>query len=125
MIKIFKGDFIAQMVIHKIYIGRRFEEVKELSTTTRGIQGFGSIGARAVVMKKELSELKHNQQKFKKHGYHFGEKITDEQKQQISELIHEFEDRLMTSFKEIQVSEPKFKHDIDTSDNPTIKRKPY
>ena len=125
MIKIFKGDFIAQMVIHKIYTGGRFEEVKELSTTTRGTQGFGSTGARAVVMKKELSELKHDQQKSEKHGYHFGEKTTGEQKQQISELMHEFEDRLVTSFEEIQVSEPKFKHDIDTGDHPPIKRKPY
>ena len=76
-------------------------------------------------MKKELSELKHDQQKSEKHGYQFGEKTTDKQKQQISNLIYEFEDRLVTSFKEIQVNEPKFKHNIDTEDHPAIKRKLY
>ena len=101
MIKIFKGDYIAQMVIHKIYTGGRFEEVKELTITIRGTQGFGSIGAQAVVMKKELSELKYDQQKSEKYGYHFGEKTTDKQKQQISDLIYEFKDRLVTSFEEI------------------------
>jgi dUTP pyrophosphatase len=35
-IKIFKGDYIAQMVIHKIFTGGIFEEVKELFTTTKG-----------------------------------------------------------------------------------------
>src|SRR5437588_10848460 len=125
MIKIFKGDYIIQMVIHKIYTGGRFEEVKELTTTTRGTQGFGSTGARAVVMKKELSELKHDQQKSEKHSYHFGEKTTDKQKQQISNLMHKFEDKLVTSFEEIQVNEPKFKYDINTGDHPTIKRKLY
>src|SRR5438270_12048571 len=84
MIKIFKGDYIVQMVIYKIYTGGRFEEVKELTTTTRGTQGFGSTGAQVVIMKKELSELKYDQQKSEKHGYHFGEKTTDKQKQQIS-----------------------------------------
>src|SRR5207302_10218805 len=39
--------------------------------------------------------------------------------------MYEFEDRLVTSFEEIQVSELKFKHDIDTGDHPPIKRKPY
>src|SRR5438270_12584205 len=45
MIKIFKGDYITQMMIHKIYTGGKFEEVKELTTTTRGTQDFRSIGA--------------------------------------------------------------------------------
>ena len=76
-------------------------------------------------MKKELFELKYDQQKFKRYSYHFREKTTDKQKQQISNLMHEFEDRLMTSFEEIQVNEPKFKHNIDTGDHPVIKRKPY
>ena len=113
------------MVIHKIYTGRKFEEVKELTTTTRGTQGFGSTEARAVVMKKELSKLKYDQQKSKKYSYHFREKITDGQKQQISDLMHEFEDRLVTSFEEIQVNELKFKYDINIEDHLAIKRKPY
>ena len=69
------------MVIHKIYTGGKFEEVKELTTTTRDIQDFESIGARAVVIKKELSKLMYDQQKSEKHSYHFGEKTNDEQKQ--------------------------------------------
>ena len=76
-------------------------------------------------MKKELSELKHDQQKSERYGYYFGEKTTDEQKQQISNLMYEFEVRLVTSFEEIQVNELKFKHDINTGNHPAIKRKPY
>ena len=113
------------MVIHKIYTGGKFEEVKELTTTTRGTQSFRLIGVWAVVIKKKLFKLKHDQQKSEKHGYHFGEKTTDEQKQQISNLIYEFKDRLVTSFEEIQVNEPKFKYNIDTGDHLAIKRKPY
>ena len=45
MIKIFKGDYITQMVIHKIYTEGKFEEVKELTTTTRDTQGFVSTEA--------------------------------------------------------------------------------
>src|SRR5437588_11531728 len=101
MIKIFKEDYIIQIVIYKIYTGGKFEEVKELTTTTRGTQDFGLTGAQAVVMKKELFKLKYDQQKSEKYSYQFGEKTTDKQKQQISNLMYEFKDRLVTSFEEI------------------------
>ena len=86
---------------------------------------FKSLEVQVIVLKKELSELKYDQEKSKRSGHYFREKTTDEQKQHISNLMHEFKDRLVTSFEEIQVNEPKFKHDIDTGDHSAIKRKPY
>jgi hypothetical protein len=91
----YRGDYVVQMVIHKIYEGI-FKEVQELKETTRGEQGFGSTNA--VILKKEITETKHEQQKTDKHGYKIGVKTTEEQKQLIKELMQEFEDIIAVNF---------------------------
>jgi dUTP pyrophosphatase len=109
----FKGDYIIQMVIHKIYEGE-LEEVEKLDNTTRGEGGFGSTDALALVSKKQITETQHEQQKKEKHGYQIGERTTEEQKEQIKALMMEFEVILATTFEDIRaVGEPKFKHHID------------
>ena len=123
-IHIYAGDYIAQIVIIKIY-EQELEEVQELDETERGQGGFGSTGINAAVLKKEVTEIEHKQQKTDKHGYKISECTTNEQKEQIKKLMHEFEDILATSFEEIQVREPKYLHDIDTGDHRPIKKAPY
>src|SRR3954470_16415663 len=108
------------MVIYKIWKGIP-KEVKQLETTKRGEKGFGSTGQNVVIMKKEITEVKHEQQKTDKHGYKFGERTTDKQKNTIRNLMKEFKDILATSFEEIRVFTPKYFYDIDTRDHPPIR----
>src|SRR4051812_8635589 len=123
-IHIYKGNYIAQMVIQKILVGE-LREVKELSLTKRGTSGFGSTDVKAVVIKKEITQTKHEQQSTDKFGYKTGPKLDRNQTERIHQLLYEFQDVLATSFEDIRVSEPVFKHHIDTGDHKPIKKRPY
>jgi hypothetical protein len=123
-IQIHKGDYIVQMVIHKIYEGE-IQEVKELDDTPRGNKGFGSTGVNAAIIKKEVTELEHKQQKTEKHGYKIGKLPTEAQKETLEELLKNNEDVFAVNFEEIRIREPQYYHDIDTGNQAPIKKKPY
>ena len=124
---LYKGEYIAQMVIHKID-DEKFEEVQKLDETVRGEEGFGSTNkmeANAVILRKEITENKHEQQATNKHGYKLGQQLTLHQTEEVRKLMHKYEDILATTFEEIRVHDPIFKHDIKTGDHKPIKRRPY
>src|SRR3954469_10315966 len=123
-LQIYAGDYIVQMVIHKIHEGK-LQQVQELDQTNRGSKGFGSTGAHAVVIKKNVNELEHKQQKTEKHGYKIGVLPSEEQKQILINLFKQMEDVFAVNFEEIRAKEPQYYHDIDTGDHPPIKMKPY
>src|SRR4051794_10496479 len=123
-LQIYAGDYIVQMVIHKIYKGK-LQQVQELDQTSRGSKGFGSTGAHAVVIKKNVNKLKHKQQKTEKHGYKIGVLPSEEQKEILINLFKQMEDVFAVNFEEIRAKEPQYYHDIDTGDHPPIKMKPY
>src|SRR5437588_3963855 len=124
IIKLYQGDYVAQLIIHKIYEGD-LKEVTELPDTQRGNKGFRSTGINAVILKKEITEVKHEQQKTDKTGYKIGTQLTPEQTDQLRELLKQFGDIMATTFEDIRVNTPKYYHDIDTGDAKPIKSRPY
>ena len=48
-----------------------------------------------------------------------------QQVEEMRKLMHKYEDILATTFEEIRVHDPIFKHDIKTGDHKPIKRRPY
>ena len=123
-IQIYQGDRIAQLVIIKIHTGEPKEE-EFRKNTTRGTKGFGSTGVNAVVLKKEITEVKHAKEDDDKHTYKLGDQLPEGQKKRISSLMYEYEDTLATNFSQLKLKPPKYLHDCDTGDHPPIKRQPY
>jgi deoxyuridine 5'-triphosphate nucleotidohydrolase len=121
---IYKGNYVAQMVIIKT-CEQPLQEADELEETPRGQGGFGSTGYNAVVIKKEITEVKHEQQKTDIHGYKIGDVCTKEQKTRIKDLCKKYEGVFAVDFKQIRATKTKYVHDIDTGDHPPIKMKPY
>jgi hypothetical protein len=76
-------------------------------------------------LKKEITEVKHEQQKTDKQGYTIGVQLTEQQTNQLKMLLKQYEDIMATTFEDIRVSPPKYYHDIDTGDAKPIKSRPY
>jgi hypothetical protein len=119
-----KGDRFAQLIIIPIYQGE-IKEVQELDETTRGKGGFGSTGVNTVVVKKEITNLEHKNEKQEKHSYALGQQLNEKQRNIIRWIMKKYEDVLATDFAEIKTQEPKFWHDIDTGVERPIRRVPY
>src|SRR3954466_10163653 len=104
-LQIYARDYIIQMVIHKIYEGK-LQQVQELDQTSRGSKGFKSTGAHAVVIKKNVNELEHKQQKIEKYSYKIGVLPSEEQKEILINLFKQMEDIFTVNFEEIRAKEP-------------------
>src|SRR3954468_8752250 len=78
-----------------------FKDIKDLPETQRNKQGFGSTGANAVVLKKEIKELEHSKEKLDKHSYQLGPKLTPKEKEALTSLIGRYEDVLAVDFEDI------------------------
>jgi hypothetical protein len=100
-------------------------EVDELSKTQRDNQGFGSTGAHAVVLKKEINELEHSKEKLDKHSYQLGPKLTEKEKEAITRLIGRYEDVFAVDFEDIKTKDPKYVHDIEVNGHRPIRQHPY
>ena len=110
-ITIEEGDRYAQILFIPIWTGE-LKQVTELPKTDRGAQGFRSTGVNATILKKEITETTHSQEKLDKHDYKIGEQLTTNQKKIIKKLMRKYEDVLVTDFEEIRGAHPHFYHDI-------------
>src|SRR3954468_24841091 len=99
-----------------------FKDIKDLPETQRNKQGFGSTGANAVVLKKEIKELEHSKEKLDKHSYQLSPKLTPKEKEALTSLIGRYEDVLAVDFEDIKTKDPKYVHDIETAGHPSIKQ---
>ena len=106
-IHLYKENHIAELVIQPL----PQEEVPR------------SMSINAVITKK-ITEIKHDQLKIEKTSYKIGPQLTGEQAERIHKLLKDNSDILATSFEEIRVHEPIYKHHIDTRDHKPIKQRP-
>src|SRR4051812_7790747 len=125
-ITIQKGQRCAQIVFKKIYQGE-LEQIYFVPESLRGNQGFGSTGLFAVTpATKKITSTDHKEDlNTNKHVYKIGEKLTQEQKDQIRQLCMQNEDVFANNFQDIKGTRSKHYHDIDTGDAKPVKKRPY
>ena len=83
-----------------LYIIAELKKSNNVQDTTRGAQGFGSTGANAAILKKtiEVNRMKNEADKL---AFNYGKKLLPEQRQQLEELVEEYQDITVINFKNI------------------------
>ena len=120
------GDKIAQIKFSPVKNGPLLEVQQFSRRTACGTQGFGSTGVNVVQQdRRKGMELKHLDTAGERHAYHLGPQLNQCQKDQIYQLMRQYEDVLAVSFDEIKGAKTHYKHVIDTGDHKPIKQAPY
>src|SRR5829696_2770492 len=109
--KIQSTDCIAQITFVPV-LTQPLKEVSQLEPTQRGNQGFGSSRINAVQqdLKKKMDLKHYDTVSSDKHAYHLGQKLTNEQKTHITDVMYQYEDVLAVSFDQIRAAKMLYKH---------------
>jgi hypothetical protein len=120
-IEIDKGDRIAQIIILP-YLPAELKESGLITETGRG--SFGSTGANAAIIKKDI-RTDQKQDDDDKLAFQYGSQLNTRQQAQLEELVKEFEDITAIKFTNLSRTLKGFFHDVDTGAHPPIKQNPY
>ena len=81
---------------------------------------------KARVRKKQIKAPENKQEETgSKTDYKFGKNLNEEQKNQLQQILSEYQDVTAAGFEDIQTKENRFFHDVDTTDAKPIKQRPY